>query len=118
MQLHDGIRGAVSGMVVLDLMDLSQSDRPTLQKVVDAIFHPGAGITTDIAEIARIQNEGGQLIYGYFAEFIEERPKSPREDVVSGFIEAEGDGRPLTTEEMPTCASRCWPAAWTSSRRR
>jgi cytochrome P450 len=88
------------GMVFLDLMGLPQSDRMTLQKMVDAIFHPGAGITTDIAEIARIQNEGGQQIYDYFTEAIAERRKNPQEDVVSGFLEAEVDGRPLTTEEM------------------
>jgi cytochrome P450 len=88
------------GMVFLDLMGLPQSDRPALQKMADAIFHPGEGITTDVAEIARIQKEGGQAIYDYFESAIEERRKSPREDVISGFIEAEIDGRPLTTEEM------------------
>jgi cytochrome P450 len=88
------------GMVFLDLMGLPQSDRLMLQKMVDGIFHPGAGITTDIEEIARIQNEAGQEIYDYFTDFIAERRTTPRQDVVSGFIEAEIDGRPLTTEEM------------------
>lgn len=88
------------GMIFLDLMGLPQSDRLTLQKMVDAIFHPGEGITTDIDEIARIQNGGGQDVYDYFTDVIAERRKSPQEDVVSGFLEAEVDGRPLTTEEM------------------
>jgi cytochrome P450 len=88
------------GMVFLDLMGLPQADRLTLQKMVDAIFHPGAGITTDIDEIARIQNEGGQQIYDYFTDVIAERRKNPHEDVVSGFLQADIDGRPLTTNQM------------------
>jgi cytochrome P450 len=87
-------------MVFLDLMGLPQTDRVRLQKMVDAIFHPGAGITTDIDEISRIQNEGGQKIYDYFTDVIAERRQNPRQDVVGGFVEAEIDGRPLTTEEM------------------
>ncbi|WP_020108071.1 cytochrome P450 [Nocardia sp. 348MFTsu5.1] len=88
------------GMIFLDLMGLPQSDRLTLQSMVDAIFHPGEGVTTDIDEIARIQNEGGQRVYDYFEQVIADRRKKPSDDVVSGFLEVEVDDRPLTTEEM------------------
>jgi cytochrome P450 len=88
------------GMIFLDLMGLPQTDRVLLQKMVDGIFHPGDGTTTDIGEIAAIQNEAGQQIYDYFEDVIAERRKNPREDVVGGFLEAEIDGRRLTTEEM------------------
>ncbi|KXX57283.1 cytochrome P450 [Rhodococcus sp. LB1] len=88
------------GMVFLDLLGLPQADRPQLQQMADAIFHPGEGITTDVAEITRIQNAGGQQIYDYFGAAIEERRKSPREDMLTGFIGSEIDGRRLTTEEI------------------
>jgi cytochrome P450 len=69
----------------------------------DGILHPqkidpDAGL--DIDARRRIQGATGREIYEYFGEVIADRVRSPRDDVVSGFLAAEIDGDRLSTDEV------------------
>ena len=87
--------------VFLDLMGLPQDDVPLLVRLKDDCFHPGGGTVSDPAEIARIQRQGARDFYDYFAEAITDRRRAPKEnDLISGLLEVEIDGRPLSEEEM------------------
>lgn len=87
--------------VFMDLMGLPQEDVPQLVKMKDQCFHPNAGGVTDPAEVARIQKQGANNFYDYFAEAIAERRKSPKEDdLISGLLAVDFGGRPLSHEEL------------------
>jgi cytochrome P450 len=86
--------------VFCEMMGWPRSDVGLLLKLKDDCFQPGGGKVTDPEEIARIQRQGAQEIYAYFTAAIEERKKNPSDDMVSGLLGADFDGRPLTHDEI------------------
>ena len=86
--------------IFLRLMGLPLEDTDRLVAMAAAILHPGDHATADPAEIAAIQHQGGQDIYAYFNEALDDRKANPRDDILSGFLNAEVDGRPITREEI------------------
>jgi cytochrome P450 len=86
--------------VFCELMGWPQSDRNMLIKLKNDCFQPGGGKVTDPEEVAKIQRNGAREIYAYFSAAIEERKKNPSDDMVSGLLAADFDGRPLKHDEI------------------
>jgi cytochrome P450 len=86
--------------VFCELMGWPQSDRDVLIKLKNDCFQPGAGKVTDPEEVAKIQRSGAREIYAYFSAAIEERKKKPGDDLVSGLLAADFDGRSLNHDEI------------------
>jgi cytochrome P450 len=83
--------------VFLRLLGLPLEDLELFLEFKNNIIRPGA---TDQAGFERIQAETGQRIYAYFDKVLDERQRQPRDDLLSGFLEAEVDGHRLTREDI------------------
>jgi cytochrome P450 len=83
--------------VFLRLLGLPLEDLELFLEFKNNIIRPGA---TDQAGFERIQAETGQRIYTYFDKVLDERQRQPRDDLLSGFLEAEVDGHRLTREDI------------------
>jgi cytochrome P450 len=87
--------------VFLRLLGLPLEDLELFLEMKDNIIRPN-GEATQIpeAEFTRIQAETGQRIYAYFDKVLDEREQQPRDDMLTGFLEAEVDGHRLTREDI------------------
>jgi cytochrome P450 len=91
--------------VFLGLMGLPWEDLDTFLRMKDGIIRPGGATMmeaeqVDPAERARIQSETAHDIYDYFNAILDEREREPRNDIMSGFLNAEMDGSRLTREDI------------------
>jgi cytochrome P450 len=91
--------------VFLGLMGLPWEDLDTFLRMKDGIIRPGGATimeaeNVDPEERARIQNETALEIYAYFNAILDEREREPRDDIMSGFLNTEMDGRRLTREDI------------------
>jgi cytochrome P450 len=89
--------------VFLGLIGLPEDQLHMFLHLRDGILHfdkidPDALL--DPEKRRAVQDATGQEIYEYFGRVIAERQKTPRDDVISGFLAAEIDGDRLTTEEV------------------
>jgi cytochrome P450 len=89
--------------VFLGLMGLPEEELYMFIHLRDGILHPDK-IDPDAAldpEVRRrVQDATGSEIYEYFGDVIADRQRSPRDDVISGFLAADIDGDRLTTDEI------------------
>jgi cytochrome P450 len=83
--------------VFLRLLGLPLEELDLFLEFKDNIIRPGA---KDQKEMERIQAETGQRIYAYFDQVLDERERQPRDDLLSGFLEADVDGHRLTREDI------------------
>jgi cytochrome P450 len=83
--------------VFLRLMGLPQADLDLFLEVKDGIIRPEA---ENLEAGGRLRTESGERIYAYFEEVLEERRKSPGDDLLSRFVEAEVGGQRMTTEDL------------------
>jgi cytochrome P450 len=83
--------------VFLRLLGLPLEDLELFLEFKDNIIRPPA---KDPAEFERIQAETGQRIYAYFDKVLDEREQQPRDDLLSGFLEADVEGHRLTREDI------------------
>ena len=91
--------------VFLGLMGLPWEDLDTFLRMKDGIIRPGGATmmeaeSVDPEERARIQSDTAQEIYDYFNAILDERERTPREDILSGFLHTEIDGSRLTREDI------------------
>ena len=91
--------------VFLGLMGLPWEDLGTFLRMKDGIIRPGGATMMEAEKVdpedrARIQNETAQEIYDYFNAILDEREREPRDDIMSGFLNAEMDGSHLTREDI------------------
>jgi cytochrome P450 len=86
--------------IFLRMMGLPSEDTELMLGLARGILHPGNHAVTDPHEIARLQRQGAQNIYDYFTAALDERVAAPRDDVLTGFLDSEVDGRPVTREEI------------------
>ena len=88
-------------IVIAEMLGLPQKDLPRFQE----LSHRLLGLT-DIGDDKKMQ-EGtlaNEELVDYFKEIIEEKRKSPSQDLIGMLIEAEEEGDRLTSEEMySTC---------------
>ena len=83
--------------VFLRLLGLPLEDLDLFLKFKDNIIRPE---TREQQEYERIQAETGQEIYAYFDKVLDERERQPRDDMLTGFLEADVDGNRLTREDI------------------
>jgi cytochrome P450 len=83
--------------VFLRLLGLPLEDLDLFLDFKNNIIRPD---TRDQQEFERIQAETGQKIYAYFDKVLDEREQQPRDDLMSGFLEAQVDGHHLTREDI------------------
>ena len=87
--------------VFLRLLGLPLEDLDLFLEFKDNIIRPvGGSGALDQAEYERIQAETGQRIYAYFDKVLDEREQQPRDDMLTGFLEADVDGHRLTREDI------------------
>jgi cytochrome P450 len=80
-------------------MGLPWEELDTFLRLKDGIIRPG-GIEMEQEERQQIQRDVGQELYAYFDAILDERLKSPKEDILTRFNTAEIDGEKLTREEI------------------
>jgi len=85
--------------VFLRLLGLPLDDLDLFLRFKDGIIRPGHG-TLDMDEANRIRSETAQEMYAYFEQVLDEREREPRDDILSGFLDAEVDGDRLSREEI------------------
>jgi cytochrome P450 len=83
--------------VFLRLLGLPLEDLDLFLGFKDNIIRPD---TKDQKEFERIQAETGQQIYAYFDKVLDEREAQPRDDLLSGFLEADVEGHRLAREDI------------------
>jgi cytochrome P450 len=83
--------------VFLRLLGLPLEDLDLFLKFKDNIIRPD---TKEQKEFERIQAETGQQIYAYFDKVLDEREVQPRDDMLTGFLEADVDGHRLSREDI------------------
>lgn len=85
--------------VFLGLMGLPWEELPTFLRMKDGIIRPSSESGTP-EDNAQVQRDTAQDIYRYFDAILDERAKSPQDDILSHFLAAEVDGEKLTREEI------------------
>jgi cytochrome P450 len=90
----------VPATVIAMLLGVPEADRPMLRETIDTLFHiePGVGMVNDVSITA------GLALMSYIGEQLEERQRSPRDDMFSDLVAAEvvepdGSRRRMTAEE-------------------
>jgi cytochrome P450 len=87
--------------VFLRLLGLPLEDLDLFLELKDNIIRPnGEAAQIPEEEFTRIQAETGQRIYAYFDKVLDEREQQPRDDMLTGFLQADVDGNRLTREDI------------------
>ncbi len=102
--------------VFLRLLGLPLEDLDLFLKFKDNIIRPGD--QGDQEEYERIQAETGQQIYAYFDKVLDERQQQPRDDMLTGFLEADVDGNASPARTSSTSATCSCSRGSTRSPRR
>lgn len=87
--------GPLPAMVIADLLGIPREDREQFRQWSNILIqsNPGGG---DVAEGLA----AAASIYGYFADFLADRRRAPRDDLMSALVSAEIDGKRLTDDEL------------------
>jgi cytochrome P450 len=92
--------------VIAALIGVPESDREFVRTHIDLVFHiePGVGMINDVSL------EAGNVLNRYLFEQLKERAQHPRDDMLTGLVQAQitdGDGtvRTLTPSESTTFAN-------------
>jgi cytochrome P450 len=95
--------GPFPSQVFLTMFGLPLGDLPQFLKMKDGAIRPDQVVGHEFGhpETEAYQQQTADSIYAYFERVIEERRVGEgREDLLSHFLHAEADGRPLTNEEI------------------
>jgi cytochrome P450 len=94
---HDTVAEPLPTTVFLELLGLPLSRSKEFIDLKDGIIRPP---TTDPDDRTRMVDETGAKIYAVLEEVVAERARAPKDDFISGFLDAEVDGHRLTHEEI------------------
>jgi len=101
-----GFGAQLPSMVISALLGVPSEDREHVRQLIDLVFHldPEHGMINDVSLTAQIE------LHGYLCAAIEERMRSPRDDVLSYLVRAEivdnsGAPRKLDVQECATFAN-------------
>jgi cytochrome P450 len=83
--------------VFLTMFGLPLEELDRFLRLKDGIIRP-PGDTLEAQ--AEVRNSTAAEIYEYFDQILDERAADPRDDILSGFLTAEVDGKRLTREEI------------------
>ena len=92
----DEFAGKLPMDVISELMGVPVDDRARIRALADAVMHRDDGVTDVPAEA--IQASADLMVY--YAAMVDQRRRSPTDDLTSALIEAEIDGDALTDEEI------------------
>ncbi|HUC37605.1 MAG TPA: cytochrome P450 [Acidimicrobiales bacterium] len=95
--LHEEFAVPLPCTVFLRLMGLPYEDLDMFLKLKDDIIRP-PGVTLD--EQAPYRRAAGEGVYSYFEKVLEQRRKSPTDDLLAQIIASEVDSERLTDEEV------------------
>lgn len=86
--------GVLPAMVIADLLGIPREDRDQFRQWSNIMVqsNPFRGVGEGFAAAASM--------YSYFADFLTERRRAPREDLMSALVRAEIDGVRLTDDEL------------------
>jgi hypothetical protein len=82
--------------VISTLLGVPVEDHPSLRVWTETMMHREDGVSA----IPQAANKASGNLLRYFAELIKAKRKAPGEDLISGLVEAELDGRRLTDTEI------------------
>jgi cytochrome P450 len=85
--------------VFLGMMGLPWEELDNLVAMRDGLLRPGDR-TMAPEERSAIQRETAQTVYAYFDAILDDRVQTPRDDILSMFVEVEADGDRLTRDEI------------------
>jgi len=85
--------------VFLGLMGLPWEELDTFLRLRDGILRV-QGVDLTMEEMLAKQKETGTEIYEYFGQFLDDRERNPRDDILTHFLQAEVDGDRLTREDI------------------
>jgi cytochrome P450 len=83
--------------VFLTLLGLPLEDLPIMLRFKDAIVRPAGETMEDQAEVRK---ENAVQIDAYFNAVLDDRERSPRDDMVTRFLQTEVEGHTLTRDEI------------------
>jgi cytochrome P450 len=88
-------------MVISSMLGVPVEDREQIREWMDQLLHREPGQTNPEAHLM----ETGAAMFGYFAGYVAERRKAPRDDMMTDLLQAEfetpgGERRRLTDEEL------------------
>ena len=86
------LAGTLPMDVISELLGVPSPDRAELRRWADTLVHREEGLF----DVPRAAAEAFGKIWGYFAERIAERRKSPQEDLISALLAAEIEGERLS----------------------
>jgi cytochrome P450 len=89
------LAGVLPAMVIADLLGVPREDRQQFRQWSSTLIqsNPARGeVAEGLATAA--------AVYGYFADFLAERRRAPRDDLMSALVAAEIDGQRLSDEEL------------------
>jgi cytochrome P450 len=90
------LAGPLPAMVMADLLGVPRADRDTFRAWSSAFVQGGpSDLDGDSPSLAAAAS-----LYEYFAGFIAERRRSPREDLITALVQSSVDGRRLSEEEL------------------
>ena len=92
----------LASQVFLTLLGLPLSDLPILLAMKDGIIRPHTviGTRSNHPDAVEHRKRTAASIYTYFSEVLDERQRSPREDLLTRLLDIEIDGDRLTREEI------------------
>ena len=93
---HAAVSEPLPSTVFLELLGLPVSRATEFVALKDGIIRPTARTPE---ERSAMVDAAGARIYAVLQEVLDERLEAPRDDFISGFRDAEGDGERLTPEE-------------------
>lgn len=87
--------GVLPAMVIADLLGVPRQDRQQFRQWSSTLIqsNPARGEVADGLAAAA-------AVYGYFADFLAERRRAPRDDLMSALVAAEIDGQRLRDDEL------------------
>lgn len=89
--------------VFLGLMGLPEDELRLFLRLRDGILHPekvDPDALVDMDKRSAVMNATGEEIYAYFGALIDERRRTPTNDIISRFLAAEIDGEKLSREDI------------------
>lgn len=87
--------GIIPAWVIADLLGVPRQDREQFRQWSNTLVQANPTRGTDKRGLA-----AASAIYAYFADFLGERRREPREDLMSALVAAEVDGQRLTDDEL------------------
>ncbi len=101
LDIVDQLAKPLPAIVIAELLGLPREDLPRFQQLSNDLL----GLTKlEEPEAQQVATAANKILIEYFTDIIEQKRKSPSQDLISQLIEAEDEGDRLTAPEMySTC---------------